>query len=53
MTLDNPVTMIVVVLLLLLLAGAGAVASVSIIFAYVPEARAWAKEQIDRLRRRR
>lgn len=53
MTLDNPVTIIIVVLLLLLLVGAGFASSISIIFAYVPSAREWAKEQIERLLRRR
>lgn len=49
MTLDNPLTIILVVLMLLLLAVAGFVSSISIIFAYLPGAREWVKEQIARL----
>jgi uncharacterized membrane protein len=48
-TLDNPLTIVIVVLMLLLLVVAGFVSSVSIIFAYIPSAREWVKEQIDRL----
>lgn len=53
MNLDNPLTLILVILMLLLLVGAGLVSSVSIIFAYLPGAREWVKEQIDRLRGKR
>jgi hypothetical protein len=53
MTFDNPVQIIVTVLMLLLLAAAGFVSSISIIFAYLPGARDWVKEQIARLLRQR
>lgn len=53
MNLDNPLTLILVLLMLLLLVGAGFVSSVSILFAYLPGAREWLKEQVDRLRPRR
>lgn len=53
MNLDNPLTIVFVILMLLLLVGAGFVSSVSIIFAYIPDAREWVKAQIDRLLRRR
>lgn len=52
MSLDNPLIVVIVVLLLLLLVVAGFASSVSIIFAYMPEARDWVKEQIARLMRR-
>ena len=52
MSLDNPLTIILVILMLLLLVVAGFVSSVSIIFAYMPWARDWVKEQITRLMRR-
>lgn len=53
MTFDNPLTLAITILLLLLLVIAGGAASLSIIFAFVPSAREWAKAQIDRLRGRR
>lgn len=53
MALDNPIALVLVILMLLLLVAAGFVSSVSIIFAYLPEARDWVKAQIDRLLPRR
>lgn len=49
MTLDNPLAVVIVVVMLLLLVVAGFVSSISIIFAYLPGAREWVKEQIGRL----
>lgn len=53
MQLDNPLTIIIVVLMLFLLVIAGFVSSVSLIFAYIPGARDWVKEQIGRLLKQR
>lgn len=53
MRLDNPVAVVIVILMLFLLVIAGFVSSVSIIFAYLPGAREWVKEQIGRLLARR
>ncbi len=52
MSLDNPLALLIVFLMLLLLVVAGVMSSVSILFAYLPGAREWAKELIDRLRGR-
>lgn len=53
MSLDNPLALVLVILILFLLVIAGFVSSISIIFAYVPSAREWVKEQIARLIARR
>jgi hypothetical protein len=53
MALDNPLTLLLVFLMLLLLVGAGLASSLSILFAFVPSARDWLKEQIARLLRQR
>jgi UPF0716 family protein affecting phage T7 exclusion len=53
MRLDNPLTIIIVVLMLFLLVIAGFVSSVSLLFAYLPGAREWVKEQIGRFLKQR
>lgn len=53
MSLDNPLTLLFVIVMLLLLVVSGFISSISIIFAYIPGAREWVKEQIARLLARR
>lgn len=51
MTLDNPVALLLMVVVLLLLVVFGAVASVGVLYAFIPGLREQVEAAIERLRR--